>query len=570
MAENDIPLKVTVDGAGAGKTLGDLRKEITGLTNELLNAEKGTKKYSETALQLGKVKAEFKDIREQVAALDPEKRAAAFQKIGNALAGGFQAATGAAALFGVEAEEVNKALLKVQAATALAQGIQSVTELGKAFQTVGLIIKGAFASNPIGLIVTGLFALGTAAVALYQNFKPASEELRRLNYELERQKKLTAEANRVIDNEIISLEGVRGKEEEVLKLKKQKIENSIKEAKASVAIQEQTLKEALAQDTLIEKLLQYAEIVGLAIPNAAKISKAARIKEQMDALKETKNGLDTLEAQLKSSETAITNFQNDEDKKRTDSQKKELEERRENISKYEQEVLIRVQQVHDAIYAAEQKALEDIQRLRDAADQVELNAIIKNYNDRKKRDELYLAGKISLRNAEIELAQGVVNIGIQLAGKHKALADTLFIVDKALAIAKIVVNTQAEISAISLKYAALPGGVAFAVPEIIAAKLRAGLGIATILATSIAKFATGGGGGGASVGGGVSTPNTGGGGIPSPPQFNPVSTQTNTDQQGNFTGFNNQKTEPIKAYVTEVDLSESQRRINTLRKRAEF
>lgn len=567
--ENDIPLKVTVDGAGAGKTLGDLRKEITGLTNELLNAEKGTQKYTQTALQLGKVKSQFQNIRNEVAALDPEKRARTFQRLGNALAGGFQAAAGAAAMFGVKAEEVNKALLKVQAATAFAQGIESVQELGQEFKRIGIIIKTAFASNPIGVIVAGVVALGVAAYALYEGLKPASAEMRMLNQELERQKIVTAEANRVIDNQIISLEGVRGKEEEVLKLKRQKIENSIKEAQASIAVQEQNLREAQTQDTLIEKLIQYSELVGLSIPNTAKVIKEARVKEQLDALTETKKNLENLQAQLTSSETAITNFQNDENKKRTEEKKKELNEQRKNNEEYWAEVLKRGEQVNAAILAAEQKAAEDIQRIRDARDEIELNAIIKNYNDRKKRDEMYLAGKKNLANAEIDLAQGVVNIGIQLAGKHKALADTLFVVDKALAIAKIIVNTQAEISAISLKYAALPGGIAFAVPEIVAAKIRAALGIATILATSIGKFAGGGGGGGASIGGG-SGPNLGGGTTPNPPQFNPNSTQTTTDQQGNFTGFNNKKTEPIKAYVTEVDLSESQLRINTLRKRAEF
>lgn len=566
MAENDIPLKVTVDGAGAGKTLGDLRKEITGLTNELLNAEKGTQKYTQTALQLGKVKAEFKDIREQVSALDPEKRAAAFSKVGNALAGGFQAATGAAALFGVEAEEVNKALLKVQAATALAQGIQSVTELGKGFQTLGIIIKGAFASNPIGVIVAGVVALGAAAYALYEGLKPASAEMRMLNQELERQKIATAEANRVIDNQIISLEGVRGKEEEVLKLKRQKIENSIKEAQASIVVQEQNLKEAQTQDTLIEKLIQYSELVGLNIPNTAKVIKEARVKEQLDALTETKKNLENLQALLTQSETNITNFNLDQSKKRQDEKDKET-----NYQIKRNQDAIDFQTYSDNYFedlSKTDKAKKEEEREKELQAQADfLNKTIeqgaKKYDEDKKNYE-------AANKAKVDLTQGTFNVIGELAnafaGKSEASQRRAFEINKSASIAQAIISTYQGANAIFTSAAANPATILFPAQPYIQAAIAVASGLARVAVIAKTQFKSSSTGGDS-----ISTPNLGGGGnVPSPPQFNPNSTQTTIDQQGNFTGFNNQKAEPIKAYVTEVDLSESQRRINTLRKRAEF
>lgn len=565
--ENDIPLKVTVDGAGAGKTLGDLRKEITGLTNELLNAEKGTQKYTQTALQLGKVKAEFKDIREQVAALDPEKRAAAFSKLGNALAGGFQAATGAAALFGVEAEEVNKALLKVQAATALAQGIQSVTELGKGFQTLGIIIKGAFAANPIGVIVAGVIALGTAAYALYQNLKPASDEMRMLNQELDRQKIATEEANRVIDNQIISLEGVRGKEEEVLKLKRQKIENSIKEVQASLLVQEQNLKEAQTQDTLIEKLIQYGELVGLNIPNTAKVIKEARVKEQLDALNETKKNLENLQALFTQSETAITNFNLDQSKKRQDEKDKET-----NYEIKRNQDAIDFQTYSDNYFedlSKTDKAKKEEEREKELQAQADfLNKSIeqgaKAYDEDKKNYE-------AANKAKVDLTQGTFNVIGELAnafaGKSEASQRRAFEINKAASIASTIIGTWEAAQGAYKSQLTIPTPDA-PIRAAVAAGIAVATGLARVAVIAKTQFKSS----SASGGGSISTPNlgSGGGNVPSPPQFNPNSTQTNTDQQGNFTGFNNQKPEPIKAYVTEVDLSESQRRINTLRKRAEF
>lgn len=98
--------------------------------------------------------------------------------VGQGLAGAFAAAQGAMALFGSESEDVQKALLKVQGAMALTQGLQAVGQLGDAFssfadvldvkvlpalRSIGLLI----AANPIAIVGAAVVGLSVAYAALY-------------------------------------------------------------------------------------------------------------------------------------------------------------------------------------------------------------------------------------------------------------------------------------------------------------------------------------------------------------------------------------------------------------------
>lgn len=88
------------------------------------------------------------------------------QKLGGALEGaasGFALVQGAMGLFGSESEEVEKALLKVQSAMALAQGIEGVRTALPMFSALGNVIKtnvvGAFKTLKGAIMATGIGAL---------------------------------------------------------------------------------------------------------------------------------------------------------------------------------------------------------------------------------------------------------------------------------------------------------------------------------------------------------------------------------------------------------------------------
>jgi hypothetical protein len=135
------------------------------------------------------------------------------------------------------------------------------------------------------------------------------------------------------------------------------------------------------------------------------------------------------------------------------------------------------------------------------------------------------------------------------------LSDTLFAIQKGVAIAQIIIDTQKEIAGYSANptWSLMPdGGASLKIPAIASAKIRAVTSIATIGATTIGKFMNGGGGG---VGGG----NSGGSSGPSLRAF-----QTNLpEQQGG--GSSN----AMKVYVTETDIRKTTKKTNSIYSQAE-
>lgn len=121
------------------------------------------------------------------------------QKLGGALNGvtsGFSAAQGIMGTFGVESEQVESALLKVQSAMAIQQGIEGIRESISSFKALGDMIKAtsafqkiltglqwlyntALAANPVVAIVAGfaaLLAVGYKLITMFQESAQANEQ----------------------------------------------------------------------------------------------------------------------------------------------------------------------------------------------------------------------------------------------------------------------------------------------------------------------------------------------------------------------------------------------------------
>ena len=128
---------------------------------ELANAGKTTsQEYKDLLKSVG-------DFRKVQISTDMAVDAAATtmgQKLGGALGGvtsGFSLAQGAFAAFGYESKEVEQALLKVQAAMAIQQGVQGIREAIPAIRQLANSIKAAIGSTGVGLIVIALGVIYT-------------------------------------------------------------------------------------------------------------------------------------------------------------------------------------------------------------------------------------------------------------------------------------------------------------------------------------------------------------------------------------------------------------------------
>ncbi len=126
------------------KPVSSIRTEIKQATAALIEAQQQFGEYSAEAVNAAKKVAELKDrvqdAAETAALFDPGKKFQAFAGALNAVAGGFSAVQGALGLIGVESEEVEKQLLKVQSALALSQGLSTITDSVKDFQRLKAVL----------------------------------------------------------------------------------------------------------------------------------------------------------------------------------------------------------------------------------------------------------------------------------------------------------------------------------------------------------------------------------------------------------------------------------------------
>lgn len=172
-----------------------------------------------TSAEFKKIQAEAAALKQSVIQVDMALDGMAMttsQRLTGALggaAGGFAAAQGAMSAFGGESEAVNQAILKVQAAMALTQGIDSVKQAIPAFTALKTSVMGAFqgmttaskafALTGIGLVIT----LIAGAVAAFSSFQKSTDQI------IAENKKLTKsfdEANKAIEGQSNQLRAALG------------------------------------------------------------------------------------------------------------------------------------------------------------------------------------------------------------------------------------------------------------------------------------------------------------------------------------------------------------------------
>lgn len=239
-----------------------IKTQIREATQEAAAMAQKFGEFSPQALQATKRVAELKDtmqdLQQRVQALNPDKFEAIGKMVGG-VASGIQAAQGAMALFGTESEDVQKALLKVQGAMALAQGIQGVIDAQKQFKVFGqgavaafqamTTASKAFMATGLGLILTAI----AAVVSYWDDIKGAISGVSAEQEKLNAQTQANLEANKAkldaIDKSenILKLQGKSEKEIRQMKLDQLKLtianaETNVKNAKITKQAQVEAAK----------------------------------------------------------------------------------------------------------------------------------------------------------------------------------------------------------------------------------------------------------------------------------------------------------------------------------------
>lgn len=177
MAEKKLSLDLEIKKGQAEKSAKSIKQELREAREE---AFKLARKFGElspeavnAAKKLAVLRDEMDDLNQAVQGLNPDK----FQRIAtltNGVVRGFQAAQGAAVLFGKSGEDIEKTIAKLNATMAFADGIQGVLDARKQFSALATQIKGnvvkAFSTLKGAIVATGIGALVVLLGLLIQNF----------------------------------------------------------------------------------------------------------------------------------------------------------------------------------------------------------------------------------------------------------------------------------------------------------------------------------------------------------------------------------------------------------------
>jgi hypothetical protein len=276
-----------------------LKQQYKDAVKELQNVAAAYGETSTEAVKAAKKAADLKDqigfTNDLVGAFNPDAKFTALSRSLGGVLDGFQAVQGGLSLIGVEGESVQEAMLKVQSAMALSQGIQGLMEAKDSFKQLGAVAMNALKGIKTGLAATGiglfLVALGTV-VAYWDDIKEAvsgvSAEQAKLNEETHKNFETSKEQLSTLDaqDNVLKLQGKS--ERQILNIKiaqinatiekgKIELENVLKTSKAeeAAAIQNYNMTKKIVDFTLeaalfLPKLM--LKPIDLAIQGANKVS----------------------------------------------------------------------------------------------------------------------------------------------------------------------------------------------------------------------------------------------------------------------------------------------------------
>jgi len=151
-----------------------LKQQYKDAVKELQNVAAAYGETSAEAVKAAQKAAELKDqigfTNDLVDAFNPDAKFTALSRSIGGVLDGFQAVQGGLGLIGVEGQAVEEAMLKVQSAMALSQGIQGLMEAKDSFKQLGTVAMTALKGIRTGIAATGIGLLVIAIGLLVANF----------------------------------------------------------------------------------------------------------------------------------------------------------------------------------------------------------------------------------------------------------------------------------------------------------------------------------------------------------------------------------------------------------------
>jgi hypothetical protein len=423
-----------------------MKSEIKELTIQAQQAVMAFGEFSPEAQRaeqaLAQARDRMDDFNDRVAAVNPDKFAQ-INTVVQGVARGFQAAQGAMALFGNQSEDLEKTLVKLQGAMALAEGLEGLGKVNQQFTALANTIKGkvvsAFSTLRGAIIASGIGALAIALGYVVANFEKVSQAVLKLipglaqvgkivgelvqsftdllgiTSEAERSYKAFSKSITIANEDIqgqIDLLSVQGnKELEIFALRKQIINNQLsliaKRKETGVKLTEEQLEEeARLYRELNNKLkVTDAERDKFVTDRAEQFVKESEaLNDKLIQLDEAKSDIITA-TYIKQNEDAIQNLEAREDNEKTIIDRS-TRDKLELLEKEKEEMLKKYAEIEGGreyileLYGTQRRIIEETQ-------QAELTATTEKYA--KERADIEIKTAQQIMDAKLSMAKSTVD-----------------------------------------------------------------------------------------------------------------------------------------------------------------
>jgi hypothetical protein len=540
----EIVLEVGLkDSTGQGtesakKRLRDLQRALVDLA---VAGQENSAEFRKLEAEAGELSDTIGDVSQRVKNMGSDtKNIEAFTQAVQGVAAGFQIAQGAAALFGEENEDIQKAMLQVNATMAIANGIQQVTVLLQKESAISMTanriatalydktLKGTIVSLRLfrtALISTGIGAAIVGVGLLVENWEKLTKAVKDfLGIETKDLKAVSELAQRQVE-----LAEARGESE----AKVQKLLMAAYDARIAAAEKE----EERAQ------LIHEKEVARLTY----------QTKLRTDAIEKQKKDAEDLRAMDSAASQEAENFRLAKIGRINDELAREKALRDEKLAILREEKAEREADLKKRFTDADEFAkayilLTEEMRLKEQGIAEDSAAKIGEIERNRRQQDLQMAS-----NAVGALGD-LLTAGLGKSEKDQRKA---FEINKKASMGQALINTFMAVTA-----ALTAGGNPIKLAtgrQFVDAGIALAAGLAQVAKISKTQFQ----GSSASGGGGALTAGGGGGGeaAPAPIFANPQTTMLGTDGAAMGQG---QGSSPMRAYVVERDITQSTRRVRRL------
>lgn len=159
--------EVKIQTGESARTVKELRKELRNLKDQLLSTQQGTEEYNSTMVKAADIQHELKEQMEEInsSAMDFGQKLGNVTKAMTGISGAVTAATGALSLFGIENEEAQKKITATMTSLlGITEGLSKMDDGIKAFKRLTIAVNSS--SKAMGVFKTALISTGIGALVV--------------------------------------------------------------------------------------------------------------------------------------------------------------------------------------------------------------------------------------------------------------------------------------------------------------------------------------------------------------------------------------------------------------------